>query len=430
MKILLSSNRSKILYPILFSICFLVNLYYGLATHQELRDKDELWYYEFGRLYVEWLGRGDFSAPPPRAEVSGNPPLSIVLLGLLRFFFGIFGLDSYPFVTRMLTSIAIGFASLGVFGIGTRLKNHFAGLIAWLLFVPSFILVPYEFWISKELNGFKVSLDWSYGFTRVVDTTCMVFSILSIYYLIDKNRRIILSGIFHGLASITKYPAILFTPIFLILHSLSSRDTLIKTLKDFSKLLITGFFIFLIGNPIVWSINRATQHVASLQGYSEFQTLFSEALWKMITRDFDYYLFRFLMHLVTYPVGLFIEFYLVQIFVIILLWYIIDGRIFDETQLFTLKWSSAVFLTLLMINKSIVIGGWIINYYAIHLFPALSLFCSFTFAEELEKGIQRLLYQLRTRHKSIASRDLSLHVLSNRQPIACALKIPDNNSST
>jgi hypothetical protein len=189
--------------------------------------------------------------------------------------------------------------------------------------------------------------------------------------------------------------AIPFTPILLILQSLSRKEKFPDILKDLLILMIAGFIVFIIGNPTMWNMGRAAQAVSSIRGVQEFQTIISESLLNMITNDFDYYLFRLMTHLVTYPVGLFIEFYLVQLFVIIILGYSLFGKVFRKEQIFTLEWILAIFLTLSMINKSIVIGGWIVNYYAIHLLPPLSLFCSLSFSDELEKRSLQILGRLK-----------------------------------
>ena len=391
MKSLIPSKSSKLVYPMLFLVSFLVNLYYGLVVHQNYFDRDEYWYFDLGLTHIEYISRGDFNfATIPGYAYDTNPPLSKILLGLLRVFLGFFGLDGYPLVTRVQTSIAIAIVGLAVFSLGCKQKNRFSGFLAWILFTPSLILVPYEFWVNAELNGFRISLDWSYGFTRIQDTACMTFLTLSVLFLVSSEPKTILSGIFYGLASLTKYTAIPIIPILLLLHSFSHRTKNSKVLRENSKILLVGAFVFLLGNPLIWGAGRVAQTISAAKESQEFCTRISEALRDMATKDFDYYLFHLLMHLVTLPVGLYIELYLVQLFVLILLWCIVHRRTFERWNVFNLEWISAVFLTLSLI-KTIAIGGWIMNYYVILLLPPLSLFCSLALSDGLETFLKRIL---------------------------------------
>ncbi len=391
MKSLISLKSPKLVYPILFVVSFLANLYYGLVVHGDYFDRDEYWYFDLGLTHIEYISRGDFNfATMPGYAYDTNPPLSKILLGLLRVFLGFFGLDGYPFATRVQTSIAIAIVGLAVFSLGCIQKNRSSGFLAWILFTPSLILVPYEFWVSAELNGFRISLDWSYGFTRIQDTACMAFLTLSVFFLVSNEPRTILSGIFYGLASLTKYTAIPIAPILLLLYSFSHRNKNPKVLRESSKILLVGAFVFLLGNPLIWGTGRVAQTISAARESQEFGTRISDALRDMATKDFDYYLFHLLMHIVTLPVGLYIELYLVQLFVLILLWRIVQRRTFERWNVFNLEWISAVFLTLSMI-KTIAIGGWITNYYVILLLPPLSLFCSLALTDGLETFLKQTL---------------------------------------
>lgn len=383
-KILKNSRRLYLLYLSLFLIAFSINAYYALVVQFNYPEVgNELLYYDLASLHVEYLFRGNFDfGSIPEAAGDSNPPLSKIVLGLFRLAFDYLGVDVFPIPSRLLSTAAIGLTCVYVFAIGHKVKDLSTGLLAYLLLTPSFVLIPYEFWVSGELNGFRISLDWAYGFNRVTDSTCMLFLTLSVYYLLGKDMRISRAAIFYGLASATKYVAIPIIPSFFLLHSLSQDNDLRKTSKKLLTLIVVGVVVFIVGNPLTWSIGRATKTLSTVRGAFEFQTLLSETLWKMITEDFDYYLFRFLIHFIALPVGLFIEVYLVQMFAIILLLQLVGKLPFISEQMSMIEWSSVVFLTLSMI-KSIVIGGWIINYYSILLFPPLSIFCSLSLSERL-----------------------------------------------
>ena len=390
MKALVPSKSPKLVYLILFSVSLLANLYYGIVVQGTYTEGDEHWYYDLGLTHIKYISRGEFTfATIPGYSHDTNPPLSKIILGLLRVLLGFFGFDSYPLVARVQTSIAIALTGLIVYDLGCRQKSRFSGLLAWLLFTPSFILVPYEYWVSPELNGFRISLDWSYGFTRIQDTACMMFLSLSVYFLVRGNRGTILSGISYGLASITKYTALPIIPTLHLLYLLSKRECRSKILQEFTKLLIIGSFVFLLGNPLLWGTDRVAQTISAVRDVQEFKTRLSEALWNMVAKDFDYYLFRLLIHIIAFPVGLFIEMYLVQLFVVILLWRLFSRGTFEEWNVFNLEWASAVFLTLSMIG-SIAIGTWIISYYAILLLPPLSLFCSLALSDGLETFLKSI----------------------------------------
>ncbi|TVQ45672.1 MAG: phospholipid carrier-dependent glycosyltransferase [Gloeocapsa sp. DLM2.Bin57] len=108
--------------------------------------------------------------------------------------------------------------------VGKELKNHYVGLIAALLIAVTPLQVKYAKIIRSD----------------ILVTFFLVLSFLFCLKILAKNTRnnYLLSGVFLGLAIVTKYPALMLTPSIIIAHLISNQS---QWWQERHKLFLTAY---------------------------------------------------------------------------------------------------------------------------------------------------------------------------------------------
>ena len=209
-------------YPIIAILIGVLLVSFSIGLYQ---NPDTAWEYKAANGVIQW--------GMPYTEVRGSlinqPPLGFYLEGL---FLGIFGL-SIETGTSLVTIFGLGCTYL-VYRIGKELYNKQTGIIASIMFA----LTPWELILSRSF---------------LIDTQCLFFSLLTIYYGIlairaDSHRQFLFAGVAFALGFLTKFYAIfvLFPLALIYVYK-----------KKVPKQLITQavvFFIPLIVSLLIWNI--------------------------------------------------------------------------------------------------------------------------------------------------------------------------------
>jgi len=184
-------------------------------------------------VYFQWAEHmttsNDFLTPWAYGAESlwiGKPPLSIWLMSLS---FSIFGINN--FAARFWSPIFGVFSCVLTFYLGKSFYNRIVGLLSALI-------------LTTFVTFFQFSR------LATLDIPLTFFSLASIYFCIlsedSKNNKFsILSGVFFGLALLTKQLSALVIPIILISYFLLTKKNIrFLFTKRFTLFWLTGFFIF------------------------------------------------------------------------------------------------------------------------------------------------------------------------------------------
>ncbi|MDP3765439.1 MAG: glycosyltransferase family 39 protein [Nanoarchaeota archaeon] len=203
-------NRNKLAYGLFFVLVavFILIALKGLMAPQ---PGDENTYYYMGRLISE-------GKIPYKDFFFAHPPLHIYLIALIYKIFGfnIIFLKSIPLISTLISAFFI-------FKIANEKFGNAEAILSSLLFLFSY---------STMFNSV-----FSFG----IDVATM-FLVVGVYFLWNKNNYI-LSGIFFGLAGITRLLTLM--PIFVILVAV-----LFSNKKNFLKLSLGFLILFLFANGI------------------------------------------------------------------------------------------------------------------------------------------------------------------------------------
>ncbi len=215
-----------------FSSIFIVNL--GTGT---LQTSDEQTYSQWAYHMVK---TGDYLTPWTNGAISfaiGKPPL---LMWLMSLAYQVLGVNN--FASRIWTA---GFGTLSlvfVFYLGKKLYNRYVGFLSALV-LGTFVTY--------------------YTFARyaMTDVPLVCFSLASIYFFVlsqekeKADRCAVLSGVFFGLALMTKQSAALLIPLIIFVYLVATRKSLrFLFTKGFTLFWAVGLLLF---SP--WTVYMATR---------------------------------------------------------------------------------------------------------------------------------------------------------------------------
>lgn len=410
----MSSKTRKLLRDILLFITpFIISLIFpsipAVSKHTTSRVLGvERFYHASGIGYVQALSTGNL-----KYFIGGygkNPhwetPLSKIVVGLLYLLLKPFGLSHYPIPTRIHAALFLSLTCLLTYKLAEKIRDSKTGIIAWFLLFPSFFLTPYEIWFDDELLGLMISEPHphtAFG-SCLVDLQSITFLILSIYYLYDfeNGRNLIKAGFFFGLANLSKriaFPILLiFSGIWFIYKKCGPR----LFFKNFITYNVIGLSILIIGNPVWWDPTNIPVFLSDpLQTYNMFH---STVLMDIVKGGdiLQYRLIRYLTYLQTYPLVLFTEFYLIQLFTIVNVVSLVHPFRLKEEHIVSVAWFFSAYVFIASVEMSTIIGSYLVNYYAIHFFPPLALYCSMVISDNLNYLPQKLTRRVNTGIRSIS----------------------------
>ncbi len=394
----ISLIKSLPLLFLLFAIPSITDMYLGLVVWKDRMHIDEGLYYRTAGDYLKGIVELD---PSKFLSLPEHPPLAIILLGFLRVLLSPLGLDSPRTAERIFAAICLGAVSLVSYLVAYRHRGKRAGLLAWLLTGMQLIIVPYEFWVNgllnkAEINGFTLTASlWRSGmapycqFATMVLST-MIFVSLSIHFLIDyeKKGNLTRAGICYGIASLmnSAIPATLITICFLWLtYKLGVRRAIAKTFRYG----IIGISLLILGNPVLWNLKRLQ---SSIEVFSAGETahianhpyvLLKNQFWGGRFHDIPggdeplTVAYLVLIGILLYWVKVYLELWLVQLFLILAIYTAIKSRPVKDERVLFLVWFSVMFGFLSMMMKP---SGFVephIDYFV----PPLGLYCAYTLDE-------------------------------------------------
>lgn len=254
-------SRKKYLFAI---IAFVVLFFYGflgIRNIEKFAAVDEaLW--TFDRIPNFWkdLGEHDWK----NARVSDKPGLPVAVVSGSGLFF-----EKNPRLFKDMDANKPGWTA-----------NNFENLNKAFripLFALTILMLPLFYFATKKLLGKNTAIIFFIllassplilGNSRIInpDSILWIFAPLSIIYFLtflEKERpsQIYLSGLFLGLALLTKYTANILFPFFLALipffyifndYSISFKDYLKKSFRAYAALVILSFTAFFVLYPAVW----------------------------------------------------------------------------------------------------------------------------------------------------------------------------------
>jgi len=207
----------------IFMIISVLMVIKGLITAQ---PGDENVYYYMGKLISE-------GKVPYRDFFFAHPPLHIYLIALVYKIFGfnIIALKSIPLISTLITAFFI-------FKIAKRKFGNFEAVISSLLFLFSYSVM------FNSVFSFGINL-------------ATMFLVIGVYLLLNKNNYI-LSGIFFGLAGITRLLSVIPISVFLIAALSSNKKNSLKLLAGFFIifLLVNGIFILFLGGDYLAQVYK------------------------------------------------------------------------------------------------------------------------------------------------------------------------------
>ena len=202
------NNKNKLAYALFFVFVaiFVLIASKGLTAPQ---PGDENVYYYMGKLISE-------GKIPYKDFFFAHPPLHIYLIALIYKIFGfnILVLKAIPLISTLISAFFI-------FKIAKEKFGNLEAVISSLLFMFAY---------STMFNSV-----FSFG----IDVATMLL-VVGLYFLLNKNNYIF-SGIFFGLAGVTRLLSLI--PVFIVLAS-----ALLSNKKNFIKLSSAFFIIFLVIN--------------------------------------------------------------------------------------------------------------------------------------------------------------------------------------
>ncbi|MBS7644329.1 glycosyltransferase family 39 protein [Candidatus Bathyarchaeota archaeon] len=348
-----SAIRKAFLYFLLFSVPFILRLSYAFYFCPIVLVPDEFLYPHCGKLYINGMLTGDFSVFAVNSE---HPPLSKLLTGVFVLTFTRVGLTEIQSL-RLQDSLFGALTCILVYFFGLKL-NHKVGWLSWLF----------------------LTFDWASikDVIASLDVTCLFFLTLSIFYLFDffnerEYSQLLLSGIFFGLAFLSKYVAL---PIFLgaYLLWLAYRKIPIRDgIRNLLFLLVVGSVVLIAGNPLLWSAkgwtvayNRQVEmgHGATFLGFmlDSFaqRKLVMVAIW-----NFSLSLFALML----FPLGRILDSFLIWVMFALFVFTAYKRRSFQGEEMLFFLWFASGFVFYWFLAKQLF-------YYVIVFYPPLALYCS------------------------------------------------------
>lgn len=234
-------NQKRLSYSLflIFMVIFTLIVAKGLAQSQ---PGDENVYYYMGKLISE-------GKVPYRNFFYAHPPLQIYLISLIYKIFGfnIVILKSIPLVSTIISAFFI-------FKISKEKFGSIEAITSSLLF----------------LFSYSVMFNSVFSFGIDVATT---FLVIGVYFLWVKNNYA-LSGIFFGLAGITRLLTLIPISIILITALFQNKRNFLKLSSTFLIifLLVNGFFALLFGNDYLTPVYKfhLLKKLGSRENFKEY----------------------------------------------------------------------------------------------------------------------------------------------------------------
>ena len=358
---------------VLFSLGLILYLFFTLVVNRDFLWGDERAFTIAGSAWI----RGVITGQKPGFSVRGwtlqrtsdSPPLSKLITGTFIQVLSAFGVGTYPIPIRVHCSIFLSATGVVCYSISRKLGNELTGLLAWFLVVLQPILHP------EDIRVLLSSLD----------ITCAFFSSMCVYFLLqDRTKDLLLSGVFFGLASLSKYVAIPMLPPFILFWTLLNSKESLEALKKTALVTVTGLGLHVVFNPMItvpslretminWQIREANVYFQ----WSSDQILLLQAF--LGKAPLDVALTRFILRMFSLPIQLVAGYYL-MLFALIAIFYAAYNHIsLSKKELFPLLWFIFTFLFLELHWKHH-------PYYKVLLFPALAVFNSLFWTDRLKFG--------------------------------------------
>ena len=292
-------------------------------------------------------------------RTSDSPPLSKLITGIFIHVLSAFGVSRYPVPIRLHSSILLSGTCVVCYLIGRKLGNELTGLLAWLLVVLQPILQP----------------EGAYLLLSSLDITCLFFSSLCVFFLLqDRTRNLILSGVFLGLASLSKYVAIAILPPFILTWTLLNSKQSGEALKKTALVIVIGLGLHISFNPMItnpslretminWQIREGNVY---FQWSSDETQLLQAFLGKA---PLDVALTRFMLKMLYLPIQFTAGYYLMLLTLIAVFYAGYRHISLSREELFPLLWFIFTFIFLELHSKHH-------SYYKVLLFPSLAIFNS------------------------------------------------------
>ena len=271
----------------------------------------------------------------------------------------VFDVGRYPVPIRLHCSILLSGTCVVCYLISRKLGNELTGLLAWLLVVLQPILQP----------------EGAYLLLSSLDITCLFFSSLCVFFLLqDRTRNLILSGVFFGLASLSKYVAIVILPPFILTWTLLNSKQSGEALKKAALVIVIGLGLHIAFNPMItnpslretminWQIREGNVYFQ----WSSDETQLLQAF--LGGPPLDVALTRFMLKMLYLPIQFTAGYYLMLLTLITVFYAGYRHISLSREELFPLLWFIFTFIFLELHSKHH-------SYYKVLLFPSLAIFNS------------------------------------------------------
>jgi len=253
--------EKKYLFATIGFVVLLVYGFLGIRNIEKFAAVDEaLW--TFDRIPNFWRDIGEYDWR--NARVSDKPGFPVAVVSGTSLFF-----ESNPKRFKDMDANRPGWEAIDF--------ENFNKIFRIPLFALTIILLPLFYFATKKLLGRNTAIIFFIllassplilGNSRIInpDSILWIFVPLSIIYFLtflekEKPSQLYLSGLFLGLAILTKYTANILFPFFLALipfyyifndYSLSFRDYLKKSFRAYATLIIISLTAFFTLYPAVW----------------------------------------------------------------------------------------------------------------------------------------------------------------------------------
>lgn len=272
----------------IISVCLIV-IFTGLLFFINL-GRGPLWWAD-EQTYSQWgfyiEKTGDYLTPWAYGEPSlwiGKPPLYFWLMALA---YQVFGVNNFS--TRFWSPVFGVLSCVVVFYFGKRLYNRSTGFLAVLVLSTFFTF-------------------FSFARHAMLDVPFIFFMLTSIFFFVVYERQgenakyILLSGVFFGLALLTKQTTALLIPLIIAPYLVLTRKS-IKSLftKQFALFMVVGiliispwlvymilqygfrfWYVFLLYNNVMRSISPLEGHVGDSLFYFNYLITRENILWVAI----------------------------------------------------------------------------------------------------------------------------------------------------
>ena len=346
---------------ILFVLGLAIYLYFSLIVNRDLFWGDERAFTIAGYFWVKGIITGQkpefFVQGWTLQRTSDSPPLSKLITGVLIQALTPLGLGRFPVPIRIHCSILLSGTGVICYLIARRLGDEKTGLLAWLMAVLQPVFQP----------------DGPYLILSSLDITCIFFTSISVFLLLKRDgRSLLLSGVFFGLASLSKYVAIAILPPFILTWSLLTSKQVREAIRNAVFVIAVGLSLHIALNPMLTipslretMINWQIREGNVFFHWSGDEILMLRAFFR--ERPLDVALIRFILKIFSLPIS-FIAGYYLMLTTLISIFYAGYMRIqLSRREIFPLLWFAFTFFFLGLHWKHH-------SYYKVLLFPALAVF--------------------------------------------------------